>query len=173
MEAHWHTATDCWIFLLKFLNKNMRRRNPIQATCVSVDNDLQQESWGINLVFMNEHLLLFMEAIILEQLLVRTSGISSWPCFSTVCFSPMCGLTDLLFCKHKQPLDHEGWQMESHRKLLVVAPHKFLCPLRRHHCRAQSCLLLSFQPPWKPHSVLKWINGYVSVSWTSFLNVTE
>lgn len=52
---------------------------------------------------MNKHLLLFMEAIILEQLLVRSSGISSWPCFSTVCFSPVCGLTDLFMVNIGSP----------------------------------------------------------------------
>lgn len=78
---------------------------------------------------MNEHLLLFMDVIILEQLLVRASGVSSWPCFSTVCFSPVCGLADLLYDKHRWLFDHEDWQMESHRRLLVAAPHKFLCPL--------------------------------------------
>lgn len=67
----------------------------------------------------------------LEQLLVRSSGMSSWPCFSTGCFSPMCGLTDLLSGKHRQPLDHEDWQMESHRRLLVVSPRKFFCPLEK------------------------------------------
>lgn len=31
-------------FLLKPLDKSMRRRNPIQATCVSVDSDPQKDS---------------------------------------------------------------------------------------------------------------------------------
>lgn len=35
------------------------------------------------------------EVIMLKQLLVRTSGISSWPCFSTVCFTPS---VDSLIC---------------------------------------------------------------------------
>lgn len=36
-----------------------------------------RQSQRINLFFMNKHLLLYMEAIILDQLLVRTSSISS------------------------------------------------------------------------------------------------
>lgn len=128
---------------------------------------------------MNEHLLLFMEAIILEQLLVRTSGISSWLCFSTVCFSPVCGLTDLLYDKHRWLFGHEDWQMESHRRLLVAAPQKFLCPLEEaslqgsvtpHAALGTACSCPSSLPAAQKSPQCFKVNKWVfSVSWTSFL----
>lgn len=48
-DPRWWKPTDILLhtdgfFLLKPLDKSMRRRNPIQATCVSVDSDPQKDS---------------------------------------------------------------------------------------------------------------------------------
>lgn len=63
-------------FFLKILGMRVWGEGIQYRPCVSVYRPGRQ-SQRMNLFFMNEHLLLYMEAIILDQLLVRTSSISS------------------------------------------------------------------------------------------------
>lgn len=55
----------------------------------------------------------------------------------------MCGLTDLLYDKHRRYLDCEDWQMESYRELLVAAWLMFLCLLQEAALVTRDC-----QMPW-------------------------
>lgn len=77
---------------------------------------------------MNEHLLLSMEVIIWSSCCSGPVVSALGPALAQGVSAP-CLDSLICFGKHRQPLHHEGWQMESHRRLLVGAPHKFLCPL--------------------------------------------
>lgn len=123
-----------------------------------------------------------MEAIILEQLLLRTSGISSpGPAVSATCLRPgVWTRWSASRDKHKWHLRWVDWQMERYRRLLVAAQQKFLGPLQEatsavskgHLPSAHAgfswaglCLLLPFPSDLSRGPqicVLEWMNVYIS-----------